>query len=98
MINLKWNGIDFSITDIGGGKLGTDIPRHAHAKGSYELHFITAGSGKLITDDKEYELKSGDFFITGENIYHQQIAPLWTLGYSRWLSSRGKSPPLILVG
>lgn len=74
MINLKWNGIDFSITDIGGGKLGTDIPRHAHAKGSYELHFITAGGGKLITDDKEYELKSGDFFITGEKIYHQQIA------------------------
>lgn len=74
MINFKWNGIDFSITDIGGGKLGEDIPRHAHAKGSYELHFITGGSGKLITDDKEYELKSGDFFITGENIYHQQMA------------------------
>ncbi len=74
MINFKWNGIDFSITDIGGGKLGEDIPRHAHAKGSYELHFITGGSGKLITDDKEYELKSGNFFITGENIYHQQMA------------------------
>lgn len=74
MINFKWNGIDFSITDIGGGKLGEDIPRHAHAKGSYELHFITGGYGKLITDDKEYKLKSGDFFITGENIYHQQIA------------------------
>lgn len=74
MINFKWNGIDFSITDIGGGKLGEDIPRHAHAKGSYELHFITAGKGTLITDDKKYELKSGDFFITGENIYHQQTA------------------------
>lgn len=74
MINFKWNGIDFSITDIGGGKLGEDIPRHAHAKGSYELHFITGGNGKLITDDKEYNLKSGDFFITGENIYHQQMA------------------------
>lgn len=74
MINFKWNGIHFSITDIGGGKLGDDIPRHAHAKGSYELHFITGGSGKLITDDKEYELKSGNFFITGENIYHQQMA------------------------
>ncbi len=74
MINFKWNGIDFSITDIGGGKLGEDIPRHAHAKGSYELHFITGGKGKLITDDKEYNLKIGDFFITGENIYHQQMA------------------------
>lgn len=74
MINFKWNDIDFSITDIGGGKLGEDIPRHAHAKGSYELHFITGGCGRLITDDKEYKLKSGDFFITGENIYHQQIA------------------------
>lgn len=74
MTNFSWNKIDFSITDIGGGILGEDIPRHSHAKGSYELHFITGGKGKLITDDKEYTLKTGNFFITGEHIYHQQLA------------------------
>lgn len=64
----------FDITDIGGGELGEDIPRHAHAKNSYELHFIVGGSGSLITDTKKYELMAGDFFITGPNIYHEQNA------------------------
>ncbi|MGN0521015.1 MAG: cupin domain-containing protein [Eubacterium sp.] len=74
MINFTWNNVLFDITDIGGGPLGEDIPRHAHAKNSYELHFITDGKGELITDTKRYELKAGDFFITGENVYHAQNA------------------------
>lgn len=74
MISFTWNKVLFDITDIGGGLLGTDIPRHAHSKNSYELHFITGGKGRLVTDTKQYELKSGDFFITGPNIYHEQIA------------------------
>lgn len=74
MINFKWNGVLFDITDIGGGPLGEDIPRHSHAKNSYELHFITGGSGELITDTKVYKLKAGDFFITGPSIYHAQNA------------------------
>ena len=74
MTDFNWNGINFSVPDIGGGRLGEDIPRHAHAKGSYELHFITGGSGKLITDNKAYDLGARDFFITGEGIYHQQVA------------------------
>lgn len=72
MICFTWNKTLFDITDIGGGVLGTDIPRHAHSKNSYELHFITGGKGRLITDTKEYELKAGDFFITGPTIYHEQ--------------------------
>lgn len=74
MIKLTWNNVLFDITDIGGGALGEDIPRHAHAKNSYELHFIIGGRGDLITDTKRYELKAGDFFITGPNIYHEQNA------------------------
>ncbi|MGN1203120.1 MAG: cupin domain-containing protein [Eubacterium sp.] len=74
MIKLTWNNVLFDITDIGGGALGEDIPRHAHAKNSYELHFITDGSGELITDTKRYTLEAGDFFITGPNIYHAQNA------------------------
>lgn len=72
MTDFIWNNVKFRITDIGGGSLGENIPRHAHAKGSYELHFITGGKGELITDSKSYDLKSGDFFITGENVYHSQ--------------------------
>lgn len=74
MINFTWNNISFAITDIGGGILGDNIPRHAHAKNSYELHFIISGKGELITDTETYRLKKGDFFITGPGVYHSQIA------------------------
>ncbi len=74
VISFNWNNVLFDITDIGGGVLGEDIPRHAHAKKSYELHFIIDGRGMLITDTGEYELDAGNFFITGPNIYHEQIA------------------------
>ena len=72
MIKFEWNGVVFLMTDLGGGKLGQSIPPHAHAKGCYELHFVTGGKGTLITDDKEIELKKDDFFITGPNIAHSQ--------------------------
>lgn len=74
MIKFMWNNILFDITDIGGGELGEDIPRHAHSKNSYELHFVTGGKGELVTDTAKYELKCGDFFITGPNVYHEQSA------------------------
>lgn len=74
MIRFYWNNVLFNMTDIGGGSLGENIPRHAHAKDSYELHFIIGGSGHLITDTNSYQLENGDFFITGPNIYHKQTA------------------------
>lgn len=74
MIEFVWNNVKFSVTDIGGGVLGEDIPRHAHALNCYEFHFITNGSGELVTDDKTYRLCRGDFFITGPNCYHSQNA------------------------
>lgn len=73
MIKFCWNNVDFIITDLGGGVLGEDIARHAHALNCFELHFITGGSGKLVVDGGEFTLKRGDFFITGSNLYHTQI-------------------------
>ena len=57
---------------FGRRKAWTKHPSYAHAKGCYELHFVTGGKGILITDDKEIELKKDDFFITGPNIAHSQ--------------------------
>lgn len=74
MIRFTWNNVLFDITDVGGGPLSEDIPMHAHARNSYELHFIVKGRGELITDTKEYKLDSGDFFVTGPGIYHSQKA------------------------
>ncbi|MCM1284888.1 MAG: AraC family ligand binding domain-containing protein [Acetobacter sp.] len=76
MISFEWNSIKFNIADIGGGRLEEEIARHSHSKNSYELHFITGGIGTLITDDGEYSLKKGDFFVTGPNLYHSQKSDL----------------------
>lgn len=74
MISFTWNNVKFAITDIGGGSLGEDIPRHAHSANSYELHFITGGHGTLVTDKGKYNLVRNNFFITGPGVYHAQFA------------------------
>lgn len=72
MIKFLWNGIEWSVANLGGGALLEDIEPHAHSKNGYELHFITGGKGTLITEHKEYKLKKGCFFITGPEIKHAQ--------------------------
>lgn len=74
MFNFTWNNVKFAITDIGGGVLHGEIPRHAHSNESYELHYITDGLGTLITDSKKLQLKKGSFFLTGPSVYHSQIS------------------------
>ncbi len=70
MISFVWNNVCFNICALGSGILKEKIAGHEHSKNSYELHFITGGKGKLITEDKTYNLKKGDFFVTGPNFYH----------------------------
>lgn len=72
MINFNWQGVDFEIAAMGGGVLKNDIGGHIHSKNSYELHFIIGGKGTLITDSAEYQLKAGNFFVTGPGVYHAQ--------------------------
>ncbi len=73
MIDFKWNNLNLDITDIGGGLLKETIPRHAHSKNSYELHFITSGECDVILDDNTYHMGPNDFFLTGAGIYHKQV-------------------------
>lgn len=76
MISFEWNGVKFNICAIGGGVLKETIASHSHSKNSYELHFITGGNGTLITQNGEYQIKKGDFFVTGPNLYHAQQTDL----------------------
>ena len=62
-MDFIWNKIQFAITDLDGGKLGEKIPMHVHAKGCYELHFVTEGKGTLIADGREIELKKTIFSL-----------------------------------
>jgi len=46
------------------------IANHFHS--SYELHFIPYGEGILTTKNKCYNIKAGDFYLTGPSINHAQ--------------------------
>lgn len=72
MLIVNWNNIKLNVTQIGGGVLTYDISRHSHSKKSYELHYIISGEGTLETDNGIYNLKAGDFFLTGPSFYHAQ--------------------------
>lgn len=73
MIKFIWNGIEWSVADLGGGPLMEDIEPHSHSKNGYELHFITGGKGTLIAENREYNLKKGCFFVTGPEINHAHL-------------------------
>lgn len=49
-----------------------NITPHWHR--SFEIHFIGAGTGKLIVDSGEYELYNGIMFITGPDVVHSQTS------------------------
>ena len=72
MISFKWNDFDFTLLTLGKGVFRKDMAGHSHSKNSYELHFIVDGEGTLTTDTSVFELRKGDFFVTGPNVYHQQ--------------------------
>lgn len=72
MLQLEWNGYDFSVQQYGYGVFLEDMAGHSHSKNSYELHYITDGEGVLTTEETSYPLRKGNFFVTGPNVYHQQ--------------------------
>lgn len=44
--------------------------RHRHA--TFEFHFITEGSGVILTDNEQYQVVPGSFYIVRAGIYHMQ--------------------------
>ena len=57
-------------------KFSTSIPIHSHGSNSYEIHYIPNGFGKLITDNKQYDIVPNTLFITGPHINHAQFPSL----------------------
>ncbi len=72
-MNFIWNDYDFTIVQLGRGQIKENIPRHQHSINSYEMHFVTKGSGTLVIDNKKIPLKKNDFYVTGPLVYHEQI-------------------------
>ncbi len=59
---------------IGGdwGIFEKSFPNHMHSY--YELHYVTGGQGKLITDSVEMPLYKGCFYLLPPKTYHEQLS------------------------
>lgn len=49
------------------------LPEHSHGKKTYELHYVTHGTGHVILEAQKHPLSPGSIYITGPNIRHEQI-------------------------
>ncbi|MCR4630758.1 MAG: AraC family ligand binding domain-containing protein [Treponema sp.] len=72
-MQFLWNDYEFTVVQLGRGQVWQNLPRHQHSINSYEMHFVTKGSGSVIINDSEFQLKKGDFYMTGPLVYHEQI-------------------------
>ena len=64
----------FDVISISNEQIIKPYPRHAHSKNSYELHYVPAGQGTLVVDNKKYDIKAGTVFMTGPEVPHEQIS------------------------
>ncbi len=75
------------------------LPMHSHGKKTYELHYVTHGSGHVILENERYPLSSGSIYITGPKIQHEQIPDandtLTEFGCFLLLDKVGKNSPLL---
>lgn len=47
---------------------------NTHKHNSYEFHFIPQGKGNLRIGKTNYEITPGTFYLTGPDIYHEQVS------------------------
>lgn len=73
-LNFTIEDVPFQTLSICLEKLPDLIPMHSHSKNSYEIHYISYGYGKLITENETYEITPGTLFVTGPEIAHEQIS------------------------
>ena len=80
MLSISESGIKFQIDNlkikvinVNYGVFYKPFPKHRHGKNFYEAHLVRSGSGKLIADGKEYDVKGGILYMTGPLVEHEQI-------------------------
>ncbi|MFF2482769.1 helix-turn-helix domain-containing protein [Paenibacillus sp. NPDC058071] len=73
-LRIRWGPYDirvfnFHLTHF---PFGRTIAFHKHAE--YEFHFIPRGRGKVVLVDETFDLKPGQFYLTGPGVMHYQEA------------------------
>ena len=49
------------------------IPMHSHSDNSYEIHYISAGHGRVTIDGTDYDTLPGTLYITGPHVKHSMV-------------------------
>lgn len=71
-IQFKTGGIRVKAVDANHGVFIRPFPRHMHS--FYELHYVSGGKGRLITDDDTFTLSAGDMYLIGPKLDHEQLS------------------------
>ena len=73
-LTFSMEDVTFTVLSISNEQMVAPIPRHSHSRNSYELHYISYGYGTLIADDATYRVTPGTFYMTGPQVFHEQIS------------------------
>ena len=73
-LSFTMEDVEFTVLSINDELMLEPIPRHSHSRNSYELHYISNGYGTLIADNVRYDITPGTFFMTGPQVFHEQIS------------------------
>ena len=71
-IRFSLEGVSFHALNIIFEHFERTIPAHTHGNGCYEIHYISAGCGKLKADGTYFDLKPNTLFVTGPHVEHAQ--------------------------
>lgn len=70
---FEFMDIKFTLQDFRLQTMTKPYPIHYHGKDTIEIHYLKDGSGKIIIENKEYNVSKGYFFIVNEMVNHTQI-------------------------
>ena len=73
-LTFSMDDVSFTVLSISNEQIIEPFPRHSHSRNSYELHYISYGYGTLIADDATYRITPGTFYMTGPQVFHEQIS------------------------
>lgn len=73
-LTFTMEDVSFTVLSISNELMLQPIPRHSHSRNSYELHYISYGYGTLIANDERYHITPGTFYMTGPQVFHEQVS------------------------
>ncbi len=65
--------VKIRVTMVSYRKFRQILPMHCHGENIYEIHYVAGGRGTVILDSVSYGIEEGTLYVTGPNVFHEQI-------------------------